>query len=117
MFELSKTQQLLLNSVDKFTEDDKGQHIREFLHKVGNIVPDLPDASKIYLLRMKTADPIGNTIGAAVVAGKNYKEICKMLVERYQRNQALVWEEHSNLRMTDYRNKTLGFESKLRDLY
>ena len=52
--------------MDKFTEDDKGQHIREFLHKVGNIVPDLPDASKIYLLRMKTADPIGNTIGAAV---------------------------------------------------
>ena len=50
---------------------------------MGNIVPDLPDASKIYLLRMKTADAIGNTIGTAVVAGKTYETICKMLIERY----------------------------------
>ena len=69
--------------MERFTEADKGQRIREFLHKVGNIVPDLPDASKIYMLRMKNADAIGNTIGMAVVAGKSYVTICKMLIERY----------------------------------
>ena len=28
-----------------------------------------------------------------------------------------MWEELANLRMADYRDRTLGFESKLRELY
>jgi hypothetical protein len=58
--------------LETFTEEDKGQHIREFLRKAGDITSGLPDASRIYLLRMKTAHAISTSIATAVVSGKNY---------------------------------------------
>jgi hypothetical protein len=77
----------------------------------------MPDASKIQLLRMKVADAIGLSITSAIMEGKNYKGICEMLTQRYQRDQSAVWQELQSLSMYEYRNRTLGFESKLRELF
>ena len=77
--ELTKTQSTLLAAIDQFTEHDKEQVIKEFLRKMNQVSKTMPDAGKIQLLRMKVADAIGLSITSAVIEGKNYKEICKML--------------------------------------
>ena len=77
----------------------------------------MPVASKIQLLRMKVADAIGLSITSAVQEGKNYQGICELLIRRYQRDKSTVWKELESLRMADYQDRTLGFESKLRELF
>jgi hypothetical protein len=77
----------------------------------------MPDAGKIELLRMKVTDAIGLRITTAVMEGKNYKGICEILTQRYQRDQSAVWQELESLSMYEFRDRTLGFESKLRELF
>ena len=55
--------------------------IKEFLRKMNQVAKAMPDAGKIQLLRMKVADVIGFSITSAVIEGKNYKGIYKMLTQ------------------------------------
>ena len=83
LFELSKTQVTLLATIEKFTEANKEQVIKEFLRKMNQISMAMPEAGRIQLLRMKVADAISLSITSSVQEGKDYQGICDTLIRRY----------------------------------
>ena len=66
IFELSKTQVTLLTTIEKFTEANKEQVIKEFLRNINQISMAMPEAGRIQLLRMKVADAISLSITSSV---------------------------------------------------